>query len=396
MKSPGTFPVPDEAARHLSVPNEVAGDKIMQHYQQPTPEHRPPAIPAAAIAETILVNRLARLRAQPMPTGPVAADPASLDLLDLATRAAATGATILVTGPSGAGKEVMARHIHDASPRASRAFVAVNCAALPEAMLESLLFGHQRGAFTGAERDAPGLFRAAHGGTLFLDELGEMPLGLQAKLLRAIEQGEVLPLGATAPVPVDVRIVAATNRDLAADAADGRFRADLYWRLAVFPLALLPLASRPADILPLVAALEARAGRFRDFSEAALIRLLAHPWPGNVRELANVLERAHILAAGGPVDATHIRFDNATTVPAALPQTMRVHEAQLLQTALAESDGRRREAARRLGISERALRYKLAAQAGRPRPSRPVPARPGPAAGKGAAILPVAIGGAAQ
>ncbi|WP_235976763.1 sigma-54 interaction domain-containing protein [Sandaracinobacteroides hominis] len=313
-----------------------------------------------------LSARFAKLRAQPQ-TGPVAADPASLELLRVAARAAATDATILVTGPSGAGKEVMARHIHDSSPRAGSAFIAVNCAALPEAMLESLLFGHQRGAFTGAEREASGLFRAAHGGTLFLDELGELPLALQSKLLRAIEQGEVLPLGATTPVPVDVRLVAATNRDLPAEVAAGRFRADLYWRLAVFPLALLPLAARPADILPLAAALEARAGRTVSFSEDALARLVAHEWPGNVRELANVLQRASILADAGRVEAGHICFDVGAPGTAALPQTLRQHETSLVRRALAESDGRRREAARRLGISERALRYKLAAEAGRPR-----------------------------
>ncbi len=314
-----------------------------------------------------LGKRMQQLREAGVHAGFVAADPASRDLLALATRAATSNATILITGPSGAGKEVMARHIHDSSLRASRPFVALNCAALPEAMLESLLFGHRRGAFTGADRDSEGLFHAASGGTLFLDELGELPLALQAKLLRAIELGEILPLGATAPVSINIRLVAATNRDLQADVAAGRFRADLYWRLAVFPLALQPLCRRPSDILPLVAALDARSGRKAEYSEAALERLVGHGWPGNVRELANVLERAGILSDGGAVTASHIRFDGASPAGSGLPQTMRLHEADLLRKALAECDGRRVDAARRLGISERTLRYKLAAQGGRPR-----------------------------
>jgi two-component system response regulator FlrC len=303
--------------------------------------------------------------------GPVAQDPRSRALFDLARRAAQTRATVLVTGPSGAGKEVMARFLHAESPRAAHPFVALNCAALPEAMLEALLFGHERGAFTGALGAAPGLFRAADGGTLFLDELGELPLALQAKLLRAVEQGEILPLGATAPVKVDVRLVAATNRDLPAEVAAGRFRADLYWRLAVFPLALLPLAERPADILPLAAALARRMGCTAPFSQAALEKLLRHDWPGNVRELANLLERAAILAGDGPICAGHLMIEAAPQAPT-LAACLRRSEASEVETALAQSAGRRAEAARRLGISERALRYKLAALAGRPRRAAPL------------------------
>lgn len=308
--------------------------------------------------------------------GPIAADPASRALFALAARAASTNSTILITGPSGTGKEVMARHIHTSSPRAAGPFVALNCAALPEAMLEALLFGHERGAFTGAQAAAPGLFRAASGGTLLLDELGELPLALQAKLLRAIEQREVLPLGATTPVAIDVRIVAATNRDLAADVAAGRFRADLHWRLAVFPIALPPLAARPLDIVALAATILARlgAGDAR-LTEPALVSLLRHSWPGNVRELSNVLERARILAGDAPIDAAHILFDspqaNATagqeTPVRCLPQSLRTHEAAAIRSALAESGGRKGAAARRLGISERTLRYKLAAMSGRTR-----------------------------
>ncbi|TPE60151.1 AAA family ATPase [Sandaracinobacter neustonicus] len=314
-----------------------------------------------------LGRQFANLLAAPPMQGPVAADPLSRSLLALATQAARSSATILVTGPSGAGKDVIARFLHAESQRAGAPFLALNCAALPEAMLESLLFGHERGAFTGALAAAPGLFRAAGAGTLFLDEIGELPLPLQAKLLRAIEAREVLPLGATAPVPFEARLIAATNRDLQAEARAGRFREDLYWRLSVFPLALAPLADRPADILPLAAHMlrDAQAA----LSPAALGALVRHPWPGNVRELANRIERARILAGDGPVTDAHLDIPAAPIATIALPGQMRRHEADALSRALAETGGRRREAARRLGISERALRYKLAAQEGRPRAS---------------------------
>ncbi len=321
------------------------------------------------------------------PDAPVAADPASLALLQMASRAAATQATVLIGGPTGAGKEVLARHIHRQSPRAAQPFVAINSAALPDAMLEALLFGHERGAFTGAAGAATGLFRAADGGTLFLDEIAEMPLALQAKLLRALQEREVLPLGATRPVPVDVRIVAASNRDLAGLAAAGQFRADLHWRLAVFPLHLLPLAARPADIVPLAAALMLRLSITSRCllpvpTEAALHQLLQHCWPGNVRELDNVLQRAAILATEGQIDAAALLFQRTTPagalhdpVPAhpesafgtGLAGAVRTREAETIQTALAASGGQRLAAAARLGISERTLRYKLAALAGKPR-----------------------------
>jgi two-component system, response regulator FlrC len=310
-----------------------------------------------------------RALAGPARQGPVAEDSASRDLFALAARAARSDATILVTGPSGSGKEVMARHLHAASDRSDQPLLAVNCAALPDSMLEALLFGHERGAFTGALVAAPGLFRAAGRGTLFLDELGELPLGLQAKLLRAVEQREVLPIGATAPVPVSARLVVATNRDLAAAVEAGSFRADLYWRLSVFPLELRPLADRRADILPLLAHMLRGRGGDANLSEAMLAALVAHDWPGNVRELSNLLERALILAGDGPVTDAHIQLPARRTAPAALPAQLRLQEADALGRALAETGGRRGEAARRLGISERTLRYKLAAQAGRPRTS---------------------------
>lgn len=299
---------------------------------------------------------------------PCAGDPASRDLLALAARVAAAEVAVIIEGPTGAGKEVLARHVHRQSPRAERPFLAVNCAALPEAMLEAMLFGHERGAFTGAAQAAPGLFRAAHRGTLFLDEVGEMPLSLQAKLLRAVQEREVMPIGATSAVRVDVRLVAATNRSLAAEVAARRFRDDLYYRLAVFPLRILPLAARPGDLLPLVAGLlvrEARAtGSLPAIGEEALGRLRMHRWPGNVRELDNVLRRAVVLAAGRVIEPADIVFDSlapaADAAPAPLDQVRRDREFEAIEAALAETGGRRLAAAARLGISERTLRYKLA------------------------------------
>ena len=300
-------------------------------------------------------------------SAPVAEDSSTLALFDMARRAAPSDATILVTGPSGAGKEVMARFLHATSGRAAAPFLAVNCAALPETMLEALLFGHARGAFTGALTAAPGLFRAAGAGTLFLDEIGELPLALQAKLLRAVETREVLPVGETVPVAVTARLVAATNRDLQAAVEAGSFRADLWWRLSVFPLALAPLSARRGDIVPLIARLLGPRAQAAELSEGMLARLVAHDWPGNVRELSNLLARAAILAGDGPITDAHIQLPARGAVAAALPEQIRRQEAQALGRALAECGGRRGEAARRLGISERTLRYKLAAQAGRPR-----------------------------
>ena len=316
----------------------------------------------------------------------IAADPSSVALQQLAGRVAATRATVLITGPTGAGKEVLARSIHHGSPRAEQAFVAINCAALPDAMLEALLFGHERGAFTGAAVASGGLFRAADGGTLFLDEIGELPLALQAKLLRAIQEREVMPLGATRPVAVDVRLVSASNRDLHAAVAAGLFREDLLWRLAVFPLDIQPLSARTGDIVPLAAALLRRLGTGSEGlipvpTEPALQRLVQHNWPGNVRELDNVLQRAAILSSGGIIGVEHLLFSGpanaavaALPAPARLPPfesalagAIRTREAETIQKALAASGGQRMRAAADLGISERTLRYKLAALAGRPR-----------------------------
>jgi two-component system response regulator FlrC len=298
---------------------------------------------------------------------PACGEPDSARQLELAARVAASDASILVLGETGTGKEGMARFIHTMSPRAKGPFTAVNCAALPETMLEAILFGHRKGSFTGASHEGEGLFRAAAGGTLLLDEISEIPLALQAKLLRALQEKEVLPVGAVKPETVDVRVVACANKDLADEVAQGRFRADLYWRLNVVPLALAPLRQRRLDIRAIAAALLVRhvpEGVALPFPTAeALDRLMAHSWPGNCRELENVIQRALLLGAGDRIQAADLFIDETPALPMA-PQSLadasRDAEASLIRAALAEVGGHRMRAARRLGISERTLRYRLA------------------------------------
>jgi two-component system response regulator FlrC len=308
------------------------------------------------------------------PEAPTAADPESLALFALAERVAGADITVLINGPTGTGKEVLARTIHRSSPRAAKPFVAINCAALPETMLEAMLFGHQKGSFTGASGNGDGFFRAAEGGTLLLDEIAELPLGLQAKLLRVLQEREVVPIGATQAIPVDVRIVACANRDLAEEVAAGRFRADLYYRLSVFPLTTRPLAERPQDIPALAAAMILRHAGTRSVvpwpDAQAVDALMAHDWPGNVRELENVIQRAMLFAAGDTISASHVVFDRraspqADPVPArsngdTLANVVQLSEFHAIREALAACGGSRIETARRLGISERTLRYRLA------------------------------------
>ena len=283
---------------------------------------------------------------------------------------------MLIQGDTGTGKEGMARFLHVQSGRVTRDFIAVNCAALPETMMEAMLFGHKKGSFTGAAQASEGLFLAADGGTLFLDEIAELPLSLQAKLLRALQEGEVLPVGATHSVPVNVRIIAACNRNLAAEVAAGRFREDLYWRLNVMPLELRPLAERPGDVTAIAAAMllrqqDSAKDAFVWPTAAALEKLAAHVWPGNARELGNVLQRALVLRDGDriePVDlhisgAPQLRIVEQVLAPAE-PIRLRdvAHNSKLeaVRAALRETDGHRAAAARKLGISERTLRYRLA------------------------------------
>ena len=306
---------------------------------------------------------------------PVAADPQSLSILALAERLANSDIPVLINGPTGTGKEVLSRFIHDRSPRAARPFVAINCAAMPETMLEAMLFGHRKGAFTGATEASEGFFRAADGGTLLLDEIAEMPLALQAKLLRALQEGEVVPIGATVPVKVDVRVIACVNRDLPTEVAEGRFRADLFYRLNVFPLTLAPLRERREDIAPLVMAMLLRhtapGAPVPWITEGALARLRIHGWPGNVRELENVIRRALLLGDGAAlIETTHVVFDQPAKLvgapemtieaPTRLSHIVQASEASAIMETLDACGGSRTVAARQLGISERTLRYRLA------------------------------------
>jgi two-component system response regulator AtoC len=306
-------------------------------------------------------------------------------LRETIARVATTRSTVLVLGESGTGKELVARAVHDASPRRGRRFVAVNCAAIPEALLESELFGHRRGAFTDAVRDKRGLFEEADGGTLFLDEIGELPLALQAKLLRVLQDGAVRPVGDTAAIQVDVRLIAATLRDLADDVREGRFRDDLYYRLHVLPITVPPLRERADDIPTLARFFAARhAARHQlgeiELAPAAIDALVGQAWPGNVRELENVIERAVVLADRPPdghprqIDATYLASILSTSTlnvrtpppaaaddaaPLSIKKATRDIEQDLIRKALGQTQGNRTNAAKLLEISHRALLYKM-------------------------------------
>jgi two-component system response regulator FlrC len=311
--------------------------------------------------------------------GMIAVDAATRRVLSFAERVAASDATVLLSGESGTGKEVFARHIHACSRRASQPFVAINCAAIPENMLESLLFGHEKGAFTGAHVARAGKFEQAQGGTILLDEISEIDLGLQAKLLRVLQEREVERVGARSSIRLDVRVLATTNRDLGDCVRRGRFREDLYYRLSVFPLHLPPLRNRPADIVPLarhfLASMCANARPVPELATDAIDALTRYPWPGNVRELHNLIERALILSDGNALHAADLHFeslDMSQSVPVvarpvdditdhgALKSNLRSVEDQLVLDALAQTRGSRQRAAELLGVSGRTLRYKLA------------------------------------
>lgn len=291
-----------------------------------------------------------------------------LAAVDLAERLGPTAFPVLVTGENGTGKELLARRIHAASERAARPLVAVNCGALPPTLLESTLFGHEKGAFTGAERARPGLFQEAHGSTLFLDEVGEMEPPTQVRLLRALESGEVLPVGASRPIQVDVRVVSATNRDLDAAVADGSFRDDLYWRLRGVEVTLPPLRDRGDDILLLArhfldeaAALVGRRIA-RTLSPAAADSLQAHPWPGNLRELRHCMQRAAVLAGDRPTiepGDLGLRAAARSRDGDTLAAQVEALERRAIRAALAAEGHNHTRAARRLGLSRQGLLNKL-------------------------------------
>lgn len=321
---------------------------------------------------------------------PIAVDALSQQLLKLARRVAQSDATVLVSGESGTGKEVLAQYIHRHSRRSGGPFIAINCAAIPDNMLEATLFGHEKGAFTGAYQSSPGKFEQADGGTLLLDEISEMDIALQAKILRVLQEREVERVGGRKTLSLDVRVIATTNRDLRVCVREGTFREDLYYRLSVFPLAWQPLRNRPRDIIPLAerllqhhsARMARRAVQFTDDGRQALI---SYTWPGNVRELDNVVQRALILQEGTHIDSAALALtdtDPASLLPlsslmgagdaalsgreqkaegeTALGNDLRRREFELILATLHEKGGRRKETAEALGVSARTLRYKLA------------------------------------
>ncbi len=317
-------------------------------------------------------------------------DPASRNLLALAQRVAQANVTVLLEGPTGSGKEVLARVLHESSPAASGPFIGLNCAAIPELMIEDMLFGHEKGAFTGALKEHKGLFEQAQGGTLFLDEITEMPIHLQAKLLRVLQERTLVRLGGDRLVSLDVRVIAATNKNLAEAILQREFREDLYFRLSTFKLRVPALQQRPGDILPLVARLLARHaadGQPYRVNAEAQAQLLAYAWPGNVRELENVVLRAIVICSDHLITHEHLMFDHSAALPvlaaaapveadlssllpqqpidapapigAGLQANVKCSEQRLIQAAL-ETTQSRDAAAKKLGISPRTLRYKMA------------------------------------
>ena len=307
---------------------------------------------------------------------PIVADKRSLELLILAKKVASTDASVMILGPSGSGKEVLAQYVHNHSNRSEQAFIAINCAAIPENMLEATLFGYEKGAFTGAIQACPGKFEQAQGGTILLDEITEMDLGLQAKILRVLQEREVERLGGRKIISLDVRVIATSNRDLKAAVSDGSFREDLYYRLNVFPLTWLSLAQRVDDIFVLAEHLVSRHCQkngecIPEFSSAARSKLNAYHWPGNVRELDNVIQRALILHTDQLIDASDLmieNFDTALVIESEqvthkedkLGSELKLQEHQIILDTLQACHGSRKAVAERLGISPRTLRYKIA------------------------------------
>jgi two-component system response regulator FlrC len=319
-------------------------------------------------------------------TQPIVADESSINMLSLARKVAKSDATVMVLGPSGSGKEVISRYIHDQSSRSECPFVAINCAAIPENMLEATLFGYEKGAFTGAIQACPGKFEQAQDGTILLDEITEMDMALQSKLLRVLQEREVERLGARKSISLNVRVIATSNRDLKEAVAQGKFREDLYYRLNVFPITWLPLAQRKGDIVPLANHLIARHSQAQnlaiaELSASAQHKLLNHTWPGNVRELENVIQRALILAEDTQIDASDLLIEPVNSLHDTSPNNqaqyfaqveaedpdnkllgseLKYQEHQIILDALQVYNGKRKDVAEKLGISPRTLRYKLA------------------------------------
>ena len=307
---PKLVTVIDPTANHFSIEPSLGGKVI--HICLPSDDRF-----ALTVAADLICADLSNM---------IAADPETSNLLSLASRVAKSDVTVFINGPTGTGKEVLARFIHDKSARHTAPFVAINCAAIPENMLEAVLFGHEKGAFTGASMANKGIFRAANLGTLLLDEISEMPIGLQSKILRVLQERKVTPLGAQTEIDIDVRVLATTNRDMRLEIQKNNFREDLFYRLNVFPMATQSLSDRPLDILPIAVALLRKHAPSLDMipwlSECARDVLLEHIWPGNVRELENVIQRALVLQSGGVIEAEDIIIDVApmtqmmTTPPA--------------------------------------------------------------------------------
>lgn len=305
-------------------------------------------------------------------------DPQSLKLLSLIKRLGMSDSSVMITGESGVGKEVVFRLVHQASARAERVPVAINCAAIPENMLEAMLFGYEKGAFTGAYKSSAGKFEQANGSSLLLDEVSEMSLPLQAKLLRVIQEQQVERLGSNQIIDLDVRIIATSNRNLKEEVANGSFREDLYYRLNVFPIEVPPLRKRPLDILPLAKHFAAKMqdgnSAAKTFSREAETALINHAWPGNVRELDNVIQRASILCDGGVFEPGDIVFESALETATddvnpedsmskemeSLGDDLRDHERRIILRALDDCSGSRKATAEQLNISPRTLRYKIA------------------------------------
>lgn len=360
---------------------------------------------AKPFAPEVLLNMVSRYLPEKETDGPIVADPSSIQLLELANKVARSDASVMVLGPSGSGKEVLARYIHDKSKRCNEPFVAINCAAIPENMLEATLFGYEKGAFTGAIQACPGKFEQAQGGTILLDEITEMDLGLQAKLLRVLQEREVERLGGRKTIALDVRVLATSNRELKEAVADNQFREDLYYRLNVFPLLWRPLCERPGDIIVLAKHLiERHLSKSKEpmayLDTSAEQKLLSHSWPGNVRELDNVIQRALILRSGSTIDEHAIFIENLApthflaetkadiepvksslsnayydekAAPAdeqkndllavdtgSYKDELKDKEHRIILETLARCQGKRKEVAETLGISPRTLRYKLA------------------------------------